>query len=124
MDRTQVIRDAAKRGAKLFDDRKPGWEFLVDPDKIDMRVGTTTSGACGCVAAQIEASESGKAGFYGDITKELFPITFRKRCEEEAKHGFILPEDIEPTDAMWDYLGMCWKLEIMSRRFKDQGKIL
>jgi hypothetical protein len=82
-------KTAVKRGAKLLDEKEPGWRALVDVDELDM------SSACNCVVGQVF---SGVAYFKAIIELECWDTV---ACGFQVNHL-----------ADWDKLQAEWAKEL------------
>lgn len=86
---SDTLQSRVRRGAKWLDKHYPGWEELVNPDKIDL--GSPTM----CVLGQI----------YGRFYDGLISLRI---MNQYVQHGYAGKDEIGLTES--------WKREIRTRR--------
>ena len=102
-----VIQQRVNRGAKLLDDRRPGWHHEVDPDTIE--AACTTHGVLGqlydgdltaaCAALGLDSGDFGRSDF---VTDEEFITASHGWAMTLVELGFfVLVNDLkEPPEVL------------------------
>lgn len=103
MEPSKKMREAARRGAKFMDGKRPGWARRVKITKLRMRQGVLVDG-CGCVLAQ-------EFGGFCEGARQL-------RTESKlALRGFIAGgRTFSRNEHLYRELDVAWADEIRARR--------
>ena len=99
---TQIERmvERANRGALVLDERDPGWNFRVVPEKLDM-----TNGAL-CIVGQTYGS-------YGEYVGPVFGLPQGVEDDQQAvEHGFLTKDD---EDMPWALMDLVWVYLLTTR---------
>jgi len=102
-ERRGEIAERVAAGAALLDRRRPGWENVIDLNRLNMRWGAfgDTPHDCGCVLAQLS-----EHGSFGDEVEAL-------NLDDPRVYGF---ETMHDDDSEWGVLDSLWTEEVKSRR--------
>lgn len=96
-DRSLLDSRVAK-GAKLLDEKRPGWAHKIDVDTFDIMDD------CGCVLGQLE-------GDFEDALMRLLPDW--RDDNEHVAHGFDAGQPFDPDEYI--LLTLAWKRCIAER---------
>jgi hypothetical protein len=97
------ITGRVERGAALLDEKRPGWDGLIDLGRLDIQ------SSCNCVAGQLAG---GSWAF--SLTMESLELEDE---EEFADHGFEADGNDHPTiEADYAALTVAWRDLITGRR--------
>lgn len=104
------INKRAARGARLLDEKRPGWHKVVSAETLDIQ------NLYDCVLGQQDG--------YNDMIEEFFGhIEYSDQRREYTRHGFDLPEKAYAKYDMDDrfrVLTAAWRREITERRISDE----
>lgn len=109
---TMVAR--VNRGSALLDEKKPGWNFDVVPERLDM---TSTSL---CIVGQVY-------GDYDEYVGPLFGYDGYGESEQDAiEHGFITPheQDEESDYVPWALMDRVWSYLLEARSESGESILL
>lgn len=96
----KILRENARRGVQLFDQKKPGWGQRIDLGKLSME------SFCDCAIGQM----------FHNYSEGLIALGLEYRNYEEIDYGFELPRDCLEREEGWALLDSIWKEEITKRR--------
>lgn len=105
------------KGAALLDEKRPGWERLLDLDTLDIRSGDH------CVTAQLSGVHSWWRGMEMlDLTEEDDGtyISHGFNAEERHINGVRVADEYD-QGAVYDTLNTLWKALITTRLAAGQG---
>lgn len=99
-----TIKSRVQRGAKLLDERSPGWVYKVKIKELDI------GSECHCVLGQV----------YGGYLVGLEAVGVAGAFGPDATHGFDVDmETNQPYEVQYVKLTKHWKNEIRKRRGKS-----
>jgi len=107
----QKTNKRAARGAKLLDEKRPGWHRIINRDILDIQDPEY------CVLGQQDG--------YNDMIEEFFgDLHCQEARREYTRHGFDLSVkayNSEDSDLRFDMLNLAWRHEITERLNADQN---
>src|SRR5512139_25363 len=105
----EKINRRAARGAKLLDEKRPGWHRVIDLGILDIQ------DLCNCVLGQQDG--------YHDMIHEFFGGA-DDLYKQVVRHGFDISEkayDKENVNERFHTLSAAWRREITERLNADQN---
>jgi hypothetical protein len=122
---------AAAAGARMLDERLPGWRDHVDPARLDQADPTyfpDLSDCTGCVMAQLDAWQTPDptrvAGRFADGLDRLLgeAMPYPERVAFAVEFGFRIPDDrhfgvgeVPQAEALYVRLTEAWRRQLQER---------
>lgn len=108
----RTTRDRVQRGARLLDEKKPGWEKEIEIDHLNMEMVDR------CILGQVVMN--GAPGYTNGLRVLWGEDQFGCANEDHAyKFGFVTPDGIRDYNVeqrVWEWLAIYWITEIEKRR--------
>lgn len=108
----RLMRDRVERGARLLDEKRPGWENEIDIEHFDISDANT------CILGQVFMNGS-EHDPYNQGIKVLFPDS--EYGNDDKTHGFDLDAAYYQgaginREGLWELLAVYWIRQIQRRK--------
>lgn len=115
MPKVPTAHELVERGARLLDEKLPGWADQIDLDTLNMREG------CNCIIGQIGGRRFNldALGWHNDVDAAHYSNLIGPMGIVGYEYGFDSSADRDDFHVFYDDLQDAWKGEIVARRTLD-----